>query len=249
MKIAFVGQGCVDNSVALSNHAHAKSLGIPFIEDAKAHNRKLAVVGGGPSIVERLDELRAFSGDIWAVNGAFGWCRSNGIEATFISVDPQRGVADLARGAASAIVSTQCDPEVFNALHGASVSLVGITPVGDTPSGVTTATAIPAISVKMGYGDVCFYGCESSIHGTKRAYNDDRTEYLMRVAVNGTEYLTEAEYLMQATYLAAVLNAAPQVFSERSGGLLSALAEHGDYDVTAISKTILANLKAASHGD
>src|SRR3970040_41887 len=70
-----------------TNALHALSLGLPVIKSEPAHGRRLAVVGGGASAKIVLDYLRAYDGDVWGINGTAGWLSSNGIPATYFSID------------------------------------------------------------------------------------------------------------------------------------------------------------------
>lgn len=244
MKLDLVAVCCVSIETATSNDAHSRSLGFPIAGSAEAHARKLAVVGGGPSILDHVEELRGWDGDIWAINGAWAWCNEHGISSRLISVDPKPGLAELAAGAVDALLATTCDPSVFAAVQGAT--LIDVHPFGKIGSGPTTATAIPSLAVRLGYGSVTFFGCESSFVGKTHAYDDTPSPYLVRVECGGEEYTTEAEYLMQAETLAAILRAMPAVFQERSGGLLTALVAHQTYSFTAVSPHIHKSLTQAA---
>jgi len=191
----------------------------------------LAVVGGGPSILERVDELRAWKGDIWAINGACSWCADNGISAYMMSVDPHPDLAGLVRGVERAVLAEHCDPSVFKALKDKQVYKI----TGDIP-GPTSAVAAAKVGILAGYDSVTFFGCESSFTDKTHAYEEQLPDDLVRVMC-GEPYLTKLEFILQAEALAKIIRAVPAI-RERSGGFLGALVEHGDYDVTHISRAL-----------
>lgn len=193
---------------------------------------RLAIVGGGPSIDDRLDELAAWDGDIWAINGAFQWCRRNGIDAAFFTVDPLPETARHVGDAYRAVVSMQCNPLLFDALQWTDVE--AFEPMA---SGATTATAAPIIAAEKGYRSVTFFGCESSFGDTTHAYGNRDLRSLMRVRCNGREFLTTPDMMMQAEFLGGLIREAP-MFAECSGGLLSAFIADPEIDVIAATPRV-----------
>ena len=63
------------------------SQGATFLAFHEPHEMPLAIVGGGPSVKDHLDELRAWPGHIWGVNAACTWLAKQGIGSLFFSVD------------------------------------------------------------------------------------------------------------------------------------------------------------------
>jgi hypothetical protein len=212
------------------NVANAKRLGFPRMGRAKTP--RLAVVGGGPSIKQHIEELKFFDGDVWAINGAFQWCRENGIDAWFFSVDPNPVVATFCEGARRAFVAMDCHPDVFRALSRAKVEALSL---ADIEHGPTTSTAAPVIAAKRGYSEVHFFGCEGSFDQTTHAYGDYGLDGLLRVKCNGEEFHTTADMMIQVEYLGQIIKATPGFCKDRSGGLLSAYIESPDIDVLAAS--------------
>lgn len=238
-KLHIRGDCCVDSDKRNANAAYARTLGLPFI--AEKERPPLAVLGGGHSIRERLEEIRAFKGDKWIIGSSFRWWYANGIDGTFFSVHPSRNALDNIRGVKRALLATVTDPSVISQLQdaGADIELFE-----STLAGSTTATAAPWLAVNAGYRDVTFYGCDSNYTDSTHFYMDAPDPYLMRVRCNGQEFLTGAEFVMQAEMLAAVIRACPNTFKERSGGLLAAMVADPEVDTTHISKTLAAGLAA-----
>jgi len=230
VKINFTSVGCVPAADLERNEDYARQLGFPQMEPAAVH--RLAVVGGGPSIAGYIDELAGFDGEVWAINGAFRWCLSRGIDAAFFTIDPQPQAAAHARGASRAILATWCHPSTFDALYGADISTVR-----PTLHGATSATAAPALAIEAGYRELVFYGCESSFGESTHVYGNRGVGNLLKVSCNCHEFLTTPDMVMQAEFLGTLIRAAPR-FKERSGGLLAAFIASPDIDVIAATPMI-----------
>ncbi len=230
MQFQFVATGCVPREREAIHIAHTATLGLSYVQEKE--RPPLAVVGGGPSILKHVDELRAWQGDVWACGSAFRWCADNGINATFFCIDPQAETAHLARGASHAILCTSIAPETFAALKGAHVEIFDLIHEGDRSNhGPTTVTASPELALRMGYRDVSYFGTESSFATNTHAYHNEATEEQIIVSCNGKSYLTHPAYLLQAEYLATMMRLCP-LLKNRSGGLLGALIAEPCYDIT-----------------
>lgn len=209
-----------------------------------ARHASLAVVGGHPRIARHVETLRQWRGDVWAINGAWRWCNDRGIKASFVSCDPSEHVVGYCDGARHAILARHCNPRAFDGVYEAECFDLG---ADDVLSGPTTATAIPHLAVMTGHTQATFFGCGGDIDGTSHAYAD-AVPMPNRLAVETTSgrFITEPGLLVQSEWLAKIIRAAPNVFSERSGGLLSALIEDPSYDITAASRSIVDTLREAA---
>jgi hypothetical protein len=141
-------------------------------------------------------------------------------------------------GVERALVATQTDPGVFAMLAGAKVEVFDLVEDLKCAHGVTTASCAPMLSVLMGYRDVSFFGCEGDYRNSTHLYMNADDPYMMRVKCAGEEFLTGAEFLMQSEFLSGVLREYPDMYHDRSGGLLAAMLRDPEYDVTHISKTL-----------
>ena len=260
-KIKFAGGPPVEPGTIALNSIYARSLGIPFVKESPAHGRTLAIVGGGPSVAGVVEELRAFDGEIWAINGACSFLRERGIESTFISVDPHEIVLKWAQGARRAMLCTRVAPAVFALLKDVDVRIFDI--AHDVPDGVhccsSTASLGFDLATDLGYRTVIWYGCEGSWAGStaENANNaqDFTHDYLepsekrderMVVLCGGVEYLTAPDFYVQSCELAEVIRKFPRHFSERSGGLLRALVATPEHDIIRVSRALMAILRPAS---
>lgn len=248
MKILFRGECNRPPDEISTCEAYAQTLGLPFVVEAERLNhRPLAIVGGGPSINRHVDELRAWPGDIWAVNGVIRWAAERDIEATFFTVDPEtykhtaHPFFEWVKPGGKVLAKPRCPSDMFDYLikKGADIRLF------DHVGSVTGATAAINVAVSLGYSDISLFGVESSYEGTSHAYDDVEILDLMKVAVGGEEFLTKFELLIQAQYLAGFLRGLPEVYKDRSGGLLAAMVPFEDldcYDIVAVSPTMHRNL-------
>lgn len=261
MKITFVGQFPIPHDELLQNIAAAKGRGLPYVREAKPHGRRLAVVGGGPSIVRHLHEIRSYT-DIWAINGACGFLREHGIESTLFSVDPTELLTERVRGARRAILASRCHLRVFEALKGCDIQLFDILQdaVGERGfwGSVSSVMTVFDLAPYMGYRDADFYGCEGSYSEGTHAYMNDKdiSEYAFYVECGGQEYLTGPDLYQQTRELSKLLRFTHDRFKDKSGGLLTAMIAQRmkyeihesmeiepDHDITRISTKLKEGLK------
>lgn len=244
-KVVITGNVPVSHDTLLRNMAHTKSLGLPKVALGQPlRHGRLAVVGGGPSVLNHLEEIRECA-EVWAINGACGFLRAHGIDSHLFSIDPHPIVAKWAVGATKAILCNRTDPEVFEVLKGKDVRVYGLH--NDDPddvlyTGSSTATAAFHMAVESGWMDVCFFGCESSFERETHAYQDEKREHLMLVECGGQEYLTAPDFYVQAQELSKVMRIFRDNFTEQSGGLLRAMIENEDHDVVKVSRAMMAGL-------
>jgi hypothetical protein len=237
--------GCVGIEQIRSNAAQAKHL--PVLEKQDWHDRPLAVVGGGRSASLALNEIRAWPGDVWAINGACQWLASEGIEATLFSVDPEDVLAPLAVGAKKAILASHCDPKVFQNLDGAEVVIFHtphIEGISDPVlGGTSTACYAPSVAIRCGYRSVTFFGCEGSFVESTHSYKSESPSGQVVIRAGGLEHRASVQMMMQSEHLSALIREFPSVFKERSGGLLRAMIEYPDsWEVVALSGQLAKSL-------
>jgi len=235
-----------DERVA-ANKAAALARGLPVVGECPV-KPKLAVVGGGPSVRDRLDDLRDFDGEVLAINGAWRYLRDAGVAATFYTVDPVLDVLPLVDGVERAVLGSSVDGAVFDALEGSHVEVVPLgAGEGEVLHGPTSATAVMHMAPMRGHASVSFYGCEGNYGHTSHAYQCNALE-VPRVVVDvaGHEYVTAPGFLVQSEWIAACIRAAPDYLENRSGGLLAALVTCPDYDIKAVSRSIYDRLERAA---
>lgn len=251
ISLSIEGSLPVSQEVVEQNIAHASGLGLPNYRDTKASSTHLAVVGGGPSIKRNVEELKNWDGDIWAINGAWGWLKHTvGRDSTFISCDPHPIVADWAQGVTKALLETRCAPEAFSALKDAEVTTFDVgAGEGQIRCGSMTVTATPHLACRMGYHSVTLFGCESSFPvGSSHAYMDEKLpEELLVLCGEDSYYLTRPDLYMQAVELAKYFKEVPGFLKEESGGLLRAMLNHDNHYVVWVSDAMVKTMTKISH--
>lgn len=220
-----------------ANEIIVRTLGLPLHEGAG----RLAVVGGGPSIADHVDELREWDGGIWAVNGTINWCMDHGIDAAFYTIDAspiEKWHYDLSR-VRRAVLAPDCDPSLFAYLQrqGAEISLTQ-TPDG----GPTTAAASDFLSIQAGYRHVTFFGCEGNFGETSHAYQTQMRDGWIIVDAGAERFTTIPEFIDQSKIMSEVLREFPEFYAEKSGGMLRAMVWHGPrFDVIKMSPKLWAS--------
>lgn len=215
----------------------ARRLKLPYIRQQRIHGRSLALCGGGPSLLDHLDEVRAFD-EVWAINETARWLKGQGIRATLFTVDPFPMQPD-AYDVGAAILGTGVDPVAFEHLKG-SVQLFD-----SRYGGSTSASRAPQVALKLGFGRVTFFGCEGSMGAQTHVYGHLENAGKLVVRCGPHEYLTQPDYYTQCQYLSGFIQDHPAVFAERSGGLLAAMCAHGHGDVIAMAPDLAAKMEAA----
>jgi hypothetical protein len=227
--------------------------GYPVITATAPHDVPLAIVGGGPSAAQALDELRAWPGHIWGINQGASWLarEAPGAMVWMFSVDPDPCLAEWTSGVERALLGSSCHPKVFEALKGkVQMFHTRIVPgvqelKADDGSGAPPITAnlmgpssvcrtfLPA--AMLGYKDVTYFGCEGSLADRTHAYRHEHRERQMIILAGGVEYFTTPDYYITTRFLVSVMRRFPRL-KEKSGGLLRAMLMHPEsWDVVALS--------------
>lgn len=219
----------------------------PFIAQTfKPHGRKLAIVGGGPLVVEDLPELRAWEGDIWAINFTAGWLNAQGIRATLFTVDPLPFETD----APEAILASVCHPSLFERFAGRLRTFHMLqthsAEEGGICGGAFSSTCAAAVALRMGYADVSFFGCEGSYEAQDHVDRHEGREAELFVRAGGKDYRTCPPYIIQCEELMKLF-VFDGVFHNRSRGLLKAMLENPDtWEVVAVSAAFKEHLESVN---
>lgn len=242
-KIAFVARSPVSDRTLARHRRHARRLGLPEIGQSGPKRVPLAVVGGGHSAADAVDDLKGWQGDVWAVNGMWRWCRERGINATFYAIDPLPAVVKLAAGAECAVLADTVHPGVFRAVGSAVLARTGKDAIMHA---MTAMATVPMIAAEAGYSSVTLFGCDGSFaaDGHTHAYKDVPGSRLW-VRCGGREFVTSPDLLMQTEFLADLARGLAPWLTVRGDGFLPALIEAGDYDVTHVTRNLLEDLEAA----
>ena len=219
--------------------------GFSRLPKREPHGGKVAIVGGGPSVIPLLDELRAWDGEIWAINMTAAWLKERGITAKFITVDPGSFKPHQVIGVEEAYLATACHPEVRNLFPKVSFfDLYETDPDGIT-GGTTTASRALSLAIHQGFFDITLYGCEGSFTiGKDHVDRNEMKSEMVVLRAGGEDFVTYLGYLTQAETLANMIRLAPNVFKQRCGGLLEAMIKHPDtWEIVAVSDALKAHLE------
>lgn len=169
------GSTCVvDKAGRDVNLASCQRRGLPTVQQLPERKDPLAIACSGPSLRSCLGELANWPGEIWAINGAYGYLIDNGIIPNgFFGMDPLPGLApyvDQAHERTTFYICSICDPAVFDNLAGHRVQTWN--PDGDSMvyppgqwtigGGTTAVTRAPYLGILQGFRDITLFGVDSS---------------------------------------------------------------------------------------
>jgi hypothetical protein len=239
-RVTWIAAGCgLDDAVIRRYLAHSQRF--PRAERG-VHEHPVAVCGGGPSLDAHLDELRAWPGDIWAVNWTADYLLDRGIDCTMLTVDPL--ITETT--AAKRLIATCCDPRLFTG----DVRCFAISEYEEdgVPGGSTTAGRAPTLALRLGYPGAVFFGCDSSFEDRDHVDRNEQLPDALLIEANGRVFKTYPELSMQAEALSALLREFPQFLQSKSGGLLDAMTKDPNWSVVAVS-TALKQTLIDTNGD
>lgn len=173
-----------------ANLEHVKSLGLPELKLFEAHDKTLAICGGGPSL-KRNWQLIPPDCDVMALNGAYKFLRSKGRTALYFAMIDARAVNvnffDDPAPETNFLLASQCHADVYAALsemfvavfHLATPSAQAAFPDADlyVGGGGTVGLAALGLAMALGYRKVILYGYDSSIeNGDSHAFTQPQNE-------------------------------------------------------------------------
>lgn len=201
------------------------------------HKHPLAVVGGGPSLLGRLQELREWPGDIWAINWTADWLIERGIECTQFSVDSDPMPSKSKR----AILATCCDPVTFAGHESVHVFDMMEHATDGIGGGTTSASRAPALAISLGYPGLAFFGCDSSFEDADHVDRHEAMPDMLMIRADGADYKTRPDLMLQSQELAQLIRTFDAYFDNRSDGLLAAMVADDQWEIVGVS----AGMKAA----
>lgn len=111
----------------LANVKKACQRPLDWFAPSDEHDAHVSIVGGGPSLCDKVDELswrQSIGQYVWVLNNAHKALEGTGIKYDCqVLLDARPETAGFITDAASYLVSSQCDPSVFAALHGKPVTV------------------------------------------------------------------------------------------------------------------------------
>jgi SAM-dependent methyltransferase len=160
---------------------------IPWLKSEEAHDRQAVIVGGGPSSIEWLHEIRYRQENgqtIFALNNAARFLAENGITPDHqVIVDARESNKEFVGYAKHHYLSSQCHPSLFDAATSVTLwhqeypedmECFDSCLPQDAPAhtliggGTTVGLSAMVLAYALGYRKLHLYGYDSS-------YRDDRT--------------------------------------------------------------------------
>jgi hypothetical protein len=211
--------------------ASALARNFPDLVPVPEHSRSVAVVASGPSVKGELEKLRAWDGDIWAINGALDWLMSEGIcPDVYLGLDPEECMVDYLRNPPEKTdyyMAAVCHPSAFDCLKDRKVFLWYAADEASPPpsgkyavgGGTTCLTKAPYLAYMLGYRDIHLFGCDSSFHDASHVYGGDIPDDAVSLKVEGRTFLTNMAWIHQAAFLACIKDTFPAKFILHGDGL------------------------------
>lgn len=196
----------------MARHAISEALkrGLPEVKACKAHNLRMAIVAGGPSVEDTVGEIKGY---IAAVNKAHDWLIEKGIVPQACGLlDPVPWMAHYVHPHKDVtyFVASQCHGLLFDKLKGHKVVLwhagqgeqirvEDIVPPGTVliPGGTSMAMRWLDLGYFLGFRAFDFHGFDSSHRkgGKHHAYEFRQDDDLPTQEIDG--YVTWPGWLMQ----------------------------------------------------
>lgn len=189
---------------------------LPWLLQSEPHAKQQVIVGGGPSLCVQLPHIRRRvekGASLWAVNGSLAWLQSKGLMPDFYVMMDARPenvafVKDAPIGP-TYLISSQCHPDVFDALEGRKVvmwhgdikqpEINDILEASGRPwaligGGNTVGLRAMYVGFVGGFRSIHLYGFDSCYSGnTHHAYaqplNDGEQLMTVRMGSGGKEYV------------------------------------------------------------
>jgi len=239
-KIPFSGQSAIPLDRLAAQRDYSLGLGLPRLGEAGPVAPRLAVVGGSPALLDHLDELRDWDGEIWAINDCWHWLKTEGINATYYTIDPLGNRLWTVDGVKRAVIAERLNPLIVDRLiaQGADIEMMIL---GSGPDEILHDTSAAGTAtyaaLRRGHTSVTYFGVTGSFTGNSHVYRNSPGGRLW-VTCGGEAYLTSPQLIMQVEFMAPLIRKFPSFIEVRGDGFLPAMIEHGDYDVTHVSRDI-----------
>jgi hypothetical protein len=184
--------GNTEPDVLLGNVQRSVKRSLPWFDFDDSRQGSVCLVGGGPSLVDTIDQLKVRhqnGAKIWAMNGSYDYLVEQGvIPNAMVMLDARPENVRFVQNPQSTTkfyITSQCDPSVFDALNGYKVVLVHANTPGvyellehekarpvHLMGGFTTVGILSLILAKLqGFERIFLFGMDSSYrNGEHHAY-------------------------------------------------------------------------------
>lgn len=217
--------------------------GHPFLTDlyecGQPRPFPVAIVGGGPSLNDTIDELRSFHGPVLVCGSAHDHLTRSGVKPHYCAIlDPDPIASNYLRedgGDCLYLVASHVAPHVFGALRGKRIAIFGAGgtfPTDDfyplpvvMAGGRTVGTRAMGLALALGFTDMVLFGVDSCVR-------DDQTHAylvgepvgdLVPIYCNGRRFMCARYMIGQATDFQQFMGAFGHLFGieVRGDGLLA----------------------------
>jgi len=209
----------------LSNVRYSSALDFPWLDIEKENREAVCIVGGGPSLIDDLNELkvRSKSGQkIYALNGSAKYLLQEGIKSdALIMIDSRPENVEFVTDADEYLIASQCDKVIFDALKGKKVTVFHVNtqdvmtaiPENDKPlhlisGGSTVALNALAVAYVKGFRSIHCFGFDSSYEKDHHAYTQKRNDKdsAVDVSVNGRKFKAAPWMVAQVNQFQEIAN-------------------------------------------
>lgn len=210
-----------EDEVLFQNVAVNSRRDLEWITEQEAHDGHAVIVGGGPSIKEHIEKIRArqqHGQKVFALNGVAQFLIEQGILADYqVILDARPQTADLIGPAGEWLFASQADPACFQdairtrlwhpKIDGIEAHLPdqreSLTLIG---GGTTVGLSAMCLAYTMGYRNLHLYGYDSSHRETGHAYAQpmNAAEPVCKVTVFGKTFKASLAMAKQAEFFPAV---------------------------------------------
>lgn len=229
---------CVSDKETRQRHIDsASSRGLPLCQFGSAKKGKLAIVASAPSVAGYVPMLREWDGDIWGINGAFGWMIHRGIKPTgFVGVDPEEMLKDYLPEPPDVTyyLASQVHPGVFDHLKDRNVNLWHMSdkeverwPEGAilVQGGSSCLTRAPWLAYMLGWEDVHIFGGDSSFTHKTHVYGGQIPSNFCFAEVRGQLFRTHKVMMVQACDVVDLVSNFPGMITIHGHGLMQSMVE------------------------
>ena len=191
--------GNTEPDVLLGNVQRSVKRSLPWFDFDESPQGSVCLVGGGPSLVDTIDQLKVRhqnGAKVWAMNGSYDYLQSQGITPdAMVMLDARPENVRFVQNpqqSTTFYITSQCDDSVFDALEGYKVVLVHANTPGvyellehekarpvHLMGGFTTVGILSLILAKLkGHKRIFLFGMDSSYrNGEHHAYKQESNDH------------------------------------------------------------------------
>jgi hypothetical protein len=196
------------------------SLPLDWVAMKPSHGGRAVLVGGGPSVADHLDDIRAMAADggtVFAMNAASGFLRGHGIDVDYqVIADAKEETSTLVDiGAKNHLFASQVNPKTTAACRDVILWHLGIDEIeAQFPAervqrggyalvggGAAVGNSATCLAYVLGFRDLHCFGYDSSHQGEQsHAYDQPMNQFIPSVEVEwaGQKYISSVAMKAQA---------------------------------------------------